>query len=644
MSLPAVRPRTHWLAWMITGLLLLWWPLHHGYYVDEGYMAEMSARAMRGELPNTDFATNYLGLVYFLNAGWMMLAGKSLLILRAGLWTLCGLVLFPVTYRLARKLAPPPWAVATTLATLGLTIGMNFTVNGNWYALMMASTTIVLYWHLHGLERVDLPEATAQARLDRRKLMLYALVGGMLGITVLLKHTIGLDTGFAILLMMLDGVERSDQVIATRQKGLWVLLGLLLLVPLYLARLFLSHLSLWLILGHLLLPVGFTVLVARRLWRDQDYLPLQYVVKRVIVMGAAALLVGVLYLAPYAAQGSIGTLLDAVLNQYPQIYLNLAYRDVYALIRWQNALWLLWLVVSVGLMRWRYGVGVFLLGVGVLLFVARLLTIGHSWVHEGLAEAQYFYTQWPLWAFALSALWLYRHREETIPRQVSALTDTALNEGQTVRMLLIWAVFFWLNTYPLGVFLYVAYSSYPAWLLSGFLLYRAVRRLPVFFRVSAMGVLLAAALYGFGFAYGQVEVITSETMPLFPARRFPVKIPPPTGRVWVEEAWGRQLRAELEFIRKNSLRPDDVFTLTDEPVVYFLTSHINPTRYSYAIDSAFSDGRDVIQALEHHQVEYILIALNQNHFMQPLIAEYIATQFEFKAQIHPQEMVFVRRR
>jgi len=443
--------------------------------------------------------------------------------------------------------------------------------------------------------------------------------------------------------MMLDGLERSETEIARGQKGLWVLLAILLLIPLYLMRLFLPHLSLWGILGHLLLPLGLTVLVARRLWREQNVLPLQYVVKRVLVMGAGAAVVGVLFLLPYVLQGTVGNLMDAVLNRYPQIYLTLAYRDYYALFRWQNALCLLWLVGSAFLMRWRFGAGAFLLVLGMLLFVVRLFAIGHSWVHEGLAEAQYFYTQWPLWAMALTALWLYRHRKETEVVQVTRLSEARLSEGQYARMLLIWAAFFWLNTYPLGVFLYVAYSSYPAWLLSGFMLYRAAVAMPRLCRATAAVLLIGAVLYGFGFAYGQVEVVTSQTMPLFPAKTFTVKVPHPTGRIWVEEPWGRQLAAEIQFIRRHSRRPDDVFTLTDEPVLYFLTNHINPTPYSYAIDSAFSDGRDVVQALEAHQVEYILIALNQNHFMQPLIAEYIATQFQFKAQIHPQEMVFERR-
>ena len=175
-----------WLLWAVVALLYFWWPMHLDYYPDEGYFAEMTARLLRGELPNIDFANNYLGGLYLYNAVWFGLLGKSLWTMRMGMLFLLCAVFVPVTYQLARFVMGRFWASTTTLLMMAMTISINPTVSGNWYALTFVLLAVWVFFNTH----------TKHPRF-------WVLTGFLLGIAFLMKHTVAMYGAFALFVMWL---------------------------------------------------------------------------------------------------------------------------------------------------------------------------------------------------------------------------------------------------------------------------------------------------------------------------------------------------------------------------------------------------------------------------------------------------------
>ncbi|MBA4072735.1 MAG: hypothetical protein C0497_12995 [Gemmatimonas sp.] len=95
---------------------LVWPSLFHGWYPwDDGAMAQVAERVMRGQLPHRDFDEPWTGGWSFVQAGIFQLFGTSLRMLRIPIF-LAWLGSLACGYRLTRRFTTPAVAGAATLA------------------------------------------------------------------------------------------------------------------------------------------------------------------------------------------------------------------------------------------------------------------------------------------------------------------------------------------------------------------------------------------------------------------------------------------------------------------------------------------------------------------------------------------------
>lgn len=620
MQSPAFRQWiVWWLFWAILTALYLFWPIQTDFYTDEAYFSEMTLRFIQGQLPNYDFASNYLGLFYVYNSLWFLLFGVSYFALRMGMLFLVSGLFLPTVFFIARRLFSLPWSTLSTLVVLALTVSLNYSVSGNWYALFFSALSVLLFLS---------PSFKGKQYL----------IGLVLGITFLMKHTIALFTGSALYLAMVwqwvEHSEISDDSMPEAQKSLFnVLVKLSLFVFPVLVLIFVNgHLDLPRLIFYIL-PIG---LVSLHLFRQINSAQLQNTVglfKTIGVWIASALIPVLLFCIPYALrQDGISTLFSAVFINYPKIYLNKAFLDYFSMIASESWSVSIWLVVGLMLLSRKPKAGMFLLGVGFLL--ACLSGDIRQW--SNITVSLYF--QLPLWGIILG-LFTFLRQPENEP-----LEQSQTESKQNIRTIWLWGLLLFIGTFPLGMMFYAGYAMAPFALL---LSYWAYSRQDKLSRYAGIGILTYICIFGALFAYRQIGWHIEPGVSVFPNQTFTKYLGWDRARIWVPDSkdlttYSGRTQAYYELVKKYSTRADDWFMYSDGPEVYFLTHHQNPTRYSYAIDSTLSDGRDVIESLEKHKVQFVLAEQGQNHFNQPLLANYLNQNFQLKDRIGQNILLFQR--
>lgn len=310
---------TLWLGWAALAWVLFYWPSRIVFHADEGYFLEMTARLGRGELPNADFATNYMGLFYWVNQAWFKLWGESFSAARNGFLTVTCLLYAPGVYWLARRAMNRSLAMLTTLAALGM-LGLNYMFSGNWYAVFCAVPAIIAY-----LKSREPGTVKTQS--------LWLIVSGLaVGTSILMKHSLGLYTGLAIFYgLLLDGLSPKDTPTppADASSG-WesavksVVFAILWGAPMLGWMLLSAHPD-WFNLLFLLGPLVLNTILLSRLIRACPAYPFATVPRRALLPGGTALVVIALYLTPYLVTGKLTPFLQAVFVEYPRLYLELAF-------------------------------------------------------------------------------------------------------------------------------------------------------------------------------------------------------------------------------------------------------------------------------------------------------------------------------
>lgn len=592
---------TVWLLWAAVTAVLFWRPMHTGWFPDEGYFAENTARVLRGELPGTDFASNYPGLFYFYNALIMTLFGKSLWSLRLGMLVLLAGVFTPTVYFLCRQRLSIWEATATTLLTLCLAVGYFPHVSGNWTAVFLIPAALLAYLHARG-------GALKKAR--------WLGLGLILGTMFLIKPTIAVYAGFALLVH--DALLSRNS--HAGKSGVWekvLPVAGLLLIPVVLIGLLQAH---WRLSGFVIyvLPGGAAALLAlTRLYQERSTVPFRRMTRQWLLILAGAAAVVLAYLLPYIIQGAAADWFWWIFIKYPGFYLENAYADYLDNLSRIGMVFLLALTLTgfAAIRHWK--AGAVLLGVLVPAF---LMLPGYRSVNGLL--------------FAVLHLPVWMTLGISIGLAVLAVRKKHLDPLMT--LLGLTGIFLLLNTYPLGVMSYGAFCLPPFLMLAGCLLFRQAASTPQ--RVVFSLLLGIGMITGLASAYGEIKIARSAKSPLFPAATYPVRLPEPRGGLRVPKSLGTKTLAVLDFIKTHSTRPDDVFLYSDAPEIYFLSDHINPTRYSYGFDAALSDGRDIIAALRDHNVRYVIVDRTRNSFEIPLLDFWLSQNFQRLTSLaaHPQ--------
>lgn len=628
----ALKQMMNWLAWALVGALFLWWPLHVDFYSDEGYFSEMTARVLRGELPNLEFASNYLGLFYFYNAFWFQWLGLSFSSLRMGMLVMTSVLFVPVLYQLAIRMMPRFWAVLATLLVLTVALGTNTSVTANWYALYFALAALLSVWCWL--------VANNQSRL------LLMLAGLLLGIAFLMKHTTAIYTGFSLvsgLLVWLLYLPAQTNPSRRSMIAGQILAALFLMVlPAYALLLVSGRLDM-VRLGFYVLPV-FAVAAALgwRLFKKKNTLAFGLFAKYCLWLACGFGIPLLLYAVPYVIHGgpvAVWLLVKAVFVDYPKIYLQGAFLDYFSIVDsplfLTSVLVMLWLILSAFLaVQKRYS--------AIWVFAGGLLMIGmtsgsvRTWVNV----SNLLMLQLPMWAILGGGVWFFR----TL-KQSDASAVMPLRQWIGLQMWLL-GVFLFLGTYPLGMQFYFSYTVTPFLLWGMYCLATYTTTAKRSLQMIAMVFVGYWIFLGGLMAYRQVGWYNSPTEPMFPAVTFPQYLDWPEGGIYVAHTmdYGERALMYKRYIEKISKRPDDVFMYSDGPEVYFITRHINPTRYSYAIDGRLSDGRDVVAGLEKHQTQYVFFDVTQNHFEQPVVHEYLNRHFVLKEKLDYNVLVFERKK
>ncbi len=616
-----------WLLWAGLSLLVIGGALRVDLYADEAYISEMTARVLRGELPNVDFSANYFGLLYFYNALWFKALGKSLLTLHISMWVTTSVVFAPLVYSLSRQLMSRFWAMATTLLVLSLTVFIHMGVSGNWYALYLVLAAFALWLY--------------RERWESKPGYGYFGIGILLGLAFLMKHSLAAYGGMALfyctlLTGALEGQDQQTNDPSGYRWRVWLGKGLmavgLLGTPLLIASVQWAHLSIPSFVVYVLPAIGLSGYIAKILYQQGAKFSIdRWFLNWLAVIGGFSLVFG-LFLIPFALrEGGIPILFQKVLVEYPQIYLRHAYLSYLDNINWLAAQVVLWFVAVLWLASQGKAVA------GWLVFLVGLVVVTQlpwdpslaGWVNANI----YSMLQMPVWILLIGGLMIWKKQE-----QMNTLTAKELTP------LFFWILGFFLfqNTYPLGVPFYFAYSVTPLLILTGYGLSRWFHGRPWGARTLAL--LLVGYWVSFGglVLYRVLDFYTAINNPLIRLQEPSVLLPGPRGGIYMTPGYGERILQVVKFIQTHSTRPDDIFIFSDEPVLYFLTDHINPTRYSYAIDSTLSDGAEIIAALEKHQIQYVFIGAKQNGFPQPLLQQYLQANFYPVEMPHPEVMVLKR--
>ncbi len=568
---------------------------------DGGLFALHAERLLDGKLPHVDFYAPYLGGDTVFHALCYLLFGKSLYALRLGLAGLTALFIVAI-YFLSRQCLSRFWASVATLLVLSFTITKYWMPAGGWYALYFS-----VFSFLALMLTLKAPQNKQRAG--------FLCCGLLLGICFLMKHTIGLYTAFSIFmsLLLFGEVTRFPENLSPRLAR-WgqatALLGGAVMLA-YTFSIIRPHLTLW-IVGLFILPVvcilatlGYVLL--KDGWKQEGY---SLFLKRLLLVGTSCGLVLLAYGLPYLGKGAISTLLYRAFIFWPLNYLKLSSPIYDRLFSVPSFSLMVLLLISIFVAQKK---PVF----GALGFIGFLLSLQYVLgIKDWFAVYMSSYIQLPVWiAWSFLAWFFFRKNREYV------LTD------RVALALLFYGVLMCLNLYPNFNDAYFAASTAPILIVGIYLISRYV------INASRVGkgilglVLSVVLLLNLWLPYHIIRAEGWEFLTL------------PKGQVWVDQNENTRIQSILAFIQRYSQRPDDFYMLQDGVEIYFLSNHQNPAPYDHRMYSLESDGEDIIQALEKHQVRLIVHEPGYTSLMtyplQPKLKEYIETNFQIVTMAPP---------
>jgi hypothetical protein len=567
--------------------------------VDEGYFVYLASRVQQGELPYRDFDTYYTPGVFYLYAAAFDLFGVGVMpvrILMAGVRTLCGLLL----YLLTRRVATWPFAVLPFLAVVAMDpVPIHPEPHPAWWALL---ATLV------GLKAIVAHTAT-------RRLRWVALAGAAAAVAFCFKQNVGafaaLAVGGYLLLRPRDRAGRLVVVSQALYVALLALAATVLLRPaldafvaaaIWLPLLATLTLLLWQAWAHAS-PVGWVT-------------GLDSVVAECALASAALVGVTVLWLVPLVSalgleRTPFGLFVGASVNQgaliLPLAPPPRAAREV-ALVAIWAPLGFAMLFGERSRRRVRHLVAI---GLGASLLVPLIPTLtGPS---EPLAEDPGFYPWLNALNGAFSTLFLF------VPAlgawaglaTVGARVGRGASAGIMPWYLLVGTLTA-LAIYPRADFLHTVFAGPPLLVVGAWALSRAhgalagpagwLGRATIF---AALLVVPTAAVAPHVF-WRYVTIVHADPRSPTPPPYVPLGLE--RAPVLVPRHFAERVRGAVELVRAGTPPGDPFFAYPAAPLFNFLADRPNPTRFNHFLPSALTaeELAEVIASLEVAKPRYVL--------------------------------------
>lgn len=601
--------------WAVLAALMYVPLLKTGLSNDEGLFAVQAERILSGQIPHRDFAITYIGGNVLWVAFMFLLLGKSILALRLGVMIML-MICSAALYYLARQLVPPRWAHAALFMILPVTFSFYPFSSASWDAL--AFSLLAFSALIHGFRHAGFQHG--------KRLVAWLFISGVCtGISLLMKHTIALYTGFAVFVILLFFVrwQPGEKERGSGAPGGWwemagkALIGAgTLLIPAYLFYITQGHLTPGVLVMVIAPPLVILWIAVNGARQHRQSIRFGLWGRWITAYIAGSVLVFGFYLLPFLFHHAADDLLYRVLIVQPGIHLGLLFRQ-YPL--HPVALAMIGLALSGGwLLGRKRPLGWLLAGAALLVFWITTASSFSNLILGTLAMLM----QVPLWTLLVGGLLFFR-------RGPLAESD------RLPAMVWIYGAMMMIGTYPLFLYPYFSFSATPLLLLAVYLLYRWHRTHPGYAPKAVAAVFLAYwGIFGLINLYGMLSLY-SRALYWPPLSEHTGHIRYPKGELWLEKAHYRRLSSWLAFVERFSKRPDDFYILGDlGMMVYFLTDRQNPAPYDYHMHSLAGDGSDIAAALEEHRTTYILwIGLQQSHMLderfkvQPKLARYIHTHY-----------------
>ncbi len=608
----------HYLLWVLLPLGYFLPLFRVGLQDEEGLFALQSERLLQGLLPNVDYICAYLGGTVFYNALWLKVLGTSVFSIRVGL--LCLIVLFLLSvFHLAKKLMNPFWAHLTTLFVLATTLSLYPAVGANWYALFFSFFAFLVWTR-------PLSDGSIRHRWGW-----FLGAGVLVGISFLMKQTVGLYSAFSFfLILMLAHLQHPTHTHPSPSRmhrlGQLYAYSLLVLIPLSAFLIFSKSMSLHLFLIYLLPVLMIIYMIFRQMTRTSFRFSQFAKDIQVFMLGGAFTVF--LYLIPFLLQGEALHFLENSLIRVPSVLLDIFFQD-YMLSLGKNSAVFIGLTVA-GCLLWLKNIR---WAACLVLLIWCYLLLQIQDYHQWNFVSWLILLQLPIWIMFGTLLLIWPQLKDR---------QSTRHPWLAVYLLIYGILCFW-NTYPVFATPYFATNFAPLAILLVYLCFvfaqhgQTVGKFGVALILSnwlALGILNA---YSFTSDHWQQWVQN-------PLHAYQYQLPIQREQIIVTKNQYEQLAQPLIFIQQFSKRADDLYILADSYAeLYYFTQHINPTKYDYHYLSRGTDGSDIIQALEKHQVRYILAQTHKPFFspIQQSIQEYLQKHYQAIAQF--QELLVLER-
>ena len=267
---------------------------------DEGALAESARRVLAGQLPHRDFAEIYTGGLSYLHGLAFLLFGEQLTSMRIVLFAFFALWI-PALYAIARRFASPPVAGACVVTCVVWSVPNYSASMPSWYNLFLATFAVAFLFRYFD---------------DRRARWLVA-AGLACGLSVLVKST-GIYAVVALLLVLLfDEQFRAESATGEKRRSFLgfvcacAVASVALLVVLLHRRLGAAELANFLLPG--------SCVAATLIWNETRVPRVRASARFHSLLapfgsfGLGLTLPLVLFVSPYVASNSLGSLLKGVL-------------------------------------------------------------------------------------------------------------------------------------------------------------------------------------------------------------------------------------------------------------------------------------------------------------------------------------------
>jgi hypothetical protein len=557
---------------------------------DTGTLAHAAERVLDGELPHRDFDDPYSGGLSVLNAASFAVWGEHVSSMRR-IWIAASAAFCGLAYYLARRALNRAAALGIVAALFLWSMPNYPSPMPTWYNLFLAAAGV---W---ALDRY----------LTTERLRWVAVAGALAGASLLFK-VVGLYFFAAAGLFFVfhaqsrslgqaDRVERSSLLASSSSAAaIWAGLGLVAAAVISLIAVTPRIPELTTFAAPTVALAGFLAYRERQAWRIEPAARLLQVFRDTGLLLAGAAVSLVVYLAPYALSGSLGSWWEGVFVK-PQLRLGDAHMgrpiDPALFCGALFGVGSMAAAVTIGVnTRYRLVPVLFVAALGFcLLTMARDRDV-YALVWESLRLA-------PLAAVGVGIVVLNRREADDEGRR---------SAGRTFLWLAL-AALFSLVQYPLAHGIYFLYLA-PVLFLAVAHLAAQSERVAAAAAVRPAGV----ALLSFVVLFGGTWVYAANPT-LYGVRYSPCnwnsRLSTERARIRYDPATARIYNSLIDEVRRHSARESCILALPDCPEIYYFTGRRNPTRTFFdAFDGDYGRAerdRRILRLIERHNINVVVL-------------------------------------